>query len=232
MRLRVLALLVLSASACAPCLRGQASRMSNGVIVTEFSNPALSPDHWTLTLQPDGDGHFRSERGDPPPTGAPEMDASNVDREFRVSTQFARHVFQVAAEKRWFNVECESHMKVAFQGWKKLTYTGPEGHGSCTFNYSKDKEIQALGDSLTGVAQTLLEGARLEMLLQHDPLGLDKEMEYLTEAVKDGRLKQIEAIQGILEKLDGDQEVLERVRKRARALLAQAGDKSAADTNL
>ena len=74
-------------------------------------------------------------------------------------------------------------MKVAFQGWKTLTYTGPAGQGSCTFNYSRDKEIQALGDP-SAVAQTILEGARLEMLLQHDRLGLDKEMEYLTEAVR------------------------------------------------
>ena len=114
-------------------------------------------------------------------------------------------------------------MKVAFQGWKKLSYTGPEGQGSCTFNYSKDKDMQALGDALIGVAETLREGARLEILLQHDPLGLDKEMEYLTEATKDGRMRQTCAIREILERLEGDQEVLERVRKRAHALLTHPG---------
>ena len=111
-------------------------------------------------------------------------------------------------------------MKVAFQGWKKLSYAGPEGHGSCTFNYSKDKEIQALGDQLSGVAETLLAGARLESLWQHDPLGLDKEMEYLQEAAKDGRVQQIVAIKQILVKLEEDPGVLDRVRKRARLMLA------------
>ena len=71
---------------------------------------------------------------------------------------------------------------MAFQGWKTFTYTGPQGHGSCTFNYSKDKEMQELGDSMNAVAQTIIEGARLEILLQHDRLGLDEEMEFLTEA--------------------------------------------------
>ena len=96
----------------------------------------------------------------------------------QVSAEFAERVFQTVRQHNLFNADCESHMKVAFQGWKKLSYSGPEGVGSCAFNYSKDKEIQALGDSLVSVAGTILEGARLEMLLQHDRLGLDSEMEY------------------------------------------------------
>jgi hypothetical protein len=111
---------------------------------------------------------------------------------------------------------------VAFQGWKKLSYSGPEGQGGCEFNYSKDKDIQSLGDALVAVAGTILEGARLEMLRQHDPLGLDQETEYLVEAVGDGRAQQLCAIRGILERLAGDEGVMERVRKRARELLARA----------
>jgi hypothetical protein len=115
-------------------------------------------------------------------------------------------------------------MKVAFQGWKELSYSGPEGQGSCKFNYSKNQEIQALGDSMVAVATTILEGARLEMLLQHDRLGLDKELEFLTEAARDGRVRQICAIRGILERLADDPGVMERVRKRARLLLAGTGE--------
>jgi hypothetical protein len=48
-------------------------------------------------------------------------------------------------------------------------------------------------------------------------------MEYLCDAAKDGRMSQICAIREILERLAGDDEVMERVRKRARILLAQAG---------
>jgi hypothetical protein len=110
---------------------------------------------------------------------------------------------------------------VAFQGWKKFSYSGPEGQGVCEFNYSKDKEIQSLGDSLMAVAGTILEGGRLEMLLAHDRLGLDREMEYLLEASADGRVQQICVIRGILERLAEDDGVMERVRKRARMLLAK-----------
>jgi hypothetical protein len=113
-------------------------------------------------------------------------------------------------------------MKVAFQGWKKLSYDGPEGQGICEFNYSKDKDIQALGDSLVSVATTIVEGAKLESLLQHDRLGLDQEMQFLAEAAGDGRAQQICTIRGILERLSEDDGVMERVKKRARMLLVRA----------
>ena len=90
---------------------------------------------------------------------------------------------------------------MAFQGLKKLTYTGPEGEGSCEFNYSRDTEIQSLGDSLVAVATTIIEGARLETLLQHDPLGLDQEIQNVQEAAGDGRAQQICSIRDILERL-------------------------------
>jgi hypothetical protein len=192
------------------------------VVEMDYSNPGLTPAHWVLTLWEDGSGHFRSERGSAPQDPSEGFEAANVDRDIKVSAAFAGHVFQTVQQHRFMNSECESHMKVAFQGWKKLSYNGPDGSRVCTFNYSKDKEIQNLGESLVAVAGAIEEGARLETLLQHDRLGLDKEMEYLTEAAGDGRVQQIGAIRGILERLADDPEVMDRVRKRARVLLARA----------
>ena len=73
------------------------------------------------------------------------------------------------------------------------------------------------------VGSTLIEGARLQLLLQHDPLGLDKAMQFVVEASDDGRLQQICAIRDILERLKDDPHVMERVRKKARILLACSG---------
>jgi hypothetical protein len=207
------------------------------VFQIDFSNPGLSPSHWTLTLQPDGSGHFRSDRIRSEQSSAPVanalspaapnaagrgLEARDVDRDIRVSEEFAQRVFQTAQRKRWFGGECESHLKVAFQGVKKLSYDGPDGHGSCEFNYSKDKEIQELGEALESVATTILEGARLEMRLQHDRLGLDEETEYLVEAAGNGEARQICAIREILERLADNPALMERVRRRARELLARA----------
>ena len=208
--------LVLTGLAMAQC--GSAAP-ADPVIQVDFANPGLSPSQWTMTLRPDGSGHFRSQMGTPPQGGQQTIETPGVDRDIQVSPAFAQRVFDTAGRHNWFNEKCESHLKVAFQGWKTFTYTGPQERGSCTFNYSKDREMEELSDSMAAVAETILEGARLELLLQHDRLGLDAETEYLTDAAQDGRAQQICAIRAILERLAQDDAVLERVRKRARALL-------------
>jgi len=191
----------------------------DSVVQEDFSDPELSPQQWTLLLHPDGSGHFRAHME--PKVGMKVIEAPDVDRDIKVSKEFAERAFGTAKSHKWFNAQCESHLKVAFQGWKTLTYTGPAGHGSCTFNYSRDKEIQSLGEAMQAVAQSILEGARLEVLLQHDRLGLDQEMEFLTEEFQDGRAQEVDAIRDILERLAADDEVLDRVRKRAQNLLAR-----------
>jgi hypothetical protein len=212
--------LALAVAALAMPAWGQAG---NAVVEATYSNPGTSPAQWTLTLHPDGSGHFHTEQGSAPAAGLETPDAPKVNRDIQVSAAFAERVFAVARRYKWFNTDCESHLKVAFQGWKGLSYKGPDGQGKCVFNYSRDKDIQGLGDSLVAVAGTIMEGARLEMLLQHDRLGLDSETEYLVEAVGDGRVQQIGTIREILERLAEDDAVMDRVRKRVRVLLARAG---------
>jgi hypothetical protein len=186
----------------------------------EFSNPSIIPANWTLVLYPNGTGHFHSERGSAPVT-SPAIEPVTVDRDVQLDSGFAAKAFEVVRRHNLLRGEqCDSHLKVAFQGWKKLIYSGPDGVGSCEFNFSKIKEIQGLGDSMVAVASTIVEGARVEMLLQHDPLGLDQALEYIQQGAADGRLQQVCVIQDILRRLESDPAVMERVRKRARTLLA------------
>jgi hypothetical protein len=192
------------------------------IFVVDYSNPNISPSHWTLTIRPDGSGHFRSEMGTAITGSKSDMRTPDVNRDVQLSPAFASSVFQTAQRHAFFNEKCESNLKVAFQGWKELSYSGPDGKGTCKFNYSKDHEIQSLGDNMTAVAETIVTGTRLEMLLQHDPLGLDKEIEGLVDAAQSGRAQQLCVIRPILERLAEDDHVLDLVRKRARVLLANA----------
>jgi hypothetical protein len=202
---------------------GQKAESQAASMQVDFTNDQLNPSHWTLVLHSDGSGHFTSQMNKTPETDPQAVDAPDVDRDVQLSTGFTAHVFDVARRQHMFNEGCESHLKVAFEGWKKFSYSGADGSGSCTFNYSKDKEIEELGDTFNAVAETIIEGARLEKLLQHDRLGLDKEMEYLVDAASTGRALEIGTIRQILVRLADDDDVLERVRRRARLLLAQAG---------
>jgi hypothetical protein len=200
---------------------GLAAQAKTETFQVDFSNPALAPSHWTILLHPDGSGHFTSSGGDMPGGGS-DLKAPPMDRDIHLSKEFTGRVFQTAYSHKLFNENCDSHLKVAFQGTKTLRYDGPKGSGSCSFNYSKDKEIQALGDSMMAVEATIMEGARLELLLKHDPLGLDEEMNFLYQAARDGRVQQICAIRNILTQLANDPDVLDEVRKRADLLLQDA----------
>ena len=197
---------------------GQAER----TVRLEYSNPGLIPAAWTLELHPDGSGHFHSERGSAPQGSAGWMEPPDLDMDVHVSAAFASHVFDTAAAERYFRMDCESHAKVAFQGRKQLSYAGPDGSGSCSFNYSKEKAVQELADSLEAVATTIIGGARLERLRQHDRLGLDQEMQNLTEMTADGRAAELSVIREELERIAGDEALMDRVRRRARELLAKA----------
>ena len=210
--LRVLCLLLLAM----PAFAAAQARL----VRLDFENDQLTPARWTLILAPDGSGHFHSEQG-PRKVVKPTQEIPDLDRDLSVQPEFASRIFAAAERTHGFQGECESHLKVAFQGWKTLRYEGPEATGSCRFNYAADKQIQALADDMVGTAASILEGARIERMLSYDRLGLDREMEFVAEATNDGRLRQLGAIRPILERLAGDEALLDRVRRRARQLLAK-----------
>jgi hypothetical protein len=188
----------------------------------EFTNAKLTPSHWQMKLNPDGSGQFDAEGGEPSPQDTQQILAGDVHRTIQLSPEFTEQVFATARHRKLFAFPCESHMKVAFQGIKRLSYSGPEGSGSCEFNYSKDKEIQTLGDSLMAVSTTVIYGARLEKLLQHDRLGLDHEMENLVAAAHDRNAIELCAIRDTLTRIASDEQVMDRARRKARLLLAQS----------
>jgi hypothetical protein len=195
---------------------------ANAVFQADFTNAQMVPTHWTLKLNPDGSGQFDAEGGKPTNQEANEIWAGDVHRPVQLSAAFTEHVFTTARLRRQFAYPCESHMKVAFQGIKRLSYSGPEGSGACEYNYSKDKEIEALGNSLMAVEFTILSGARMEKLLQHDRLGLDHELEILSDAVKEGNAAETGVIRETLTRIASDEQVMDRARRKARLLLTDS----------
>ena len=192
------------------------------LVQVEFSNARLQPPHWKLAFDATGSGTFDAEGLTAEAQDSHEILAGDIHRQVQLSAAFAARAFATAKGRKFFDFPCESHAKVAFQGKKRLSYSGPDGKGSCEFNYAKEKDIQSLSDALMAVESTLLSGARLEKLLQHDRLGLDQELDNLVNAVHDGSAVELGAIREILTRIATDDQVLERARKKARLLLAQA----------
>ena len=188
----------------------------------DFTDARQTPTHWVLKLNPDGSGSFDTDGGTEAHGADQKIIAGDVHRTIQLSAALTGKVFAMARTKKYFAFPCESHFKVAFQGTKRFSYSGPEGSGSCEFNYSKDKDIEELQNSLLAVETTILCGARLEKLLQHDRLGLDEELGNLTMWAKDGSAQEMGAIRDTLTRIASDEEVMDRARKKARLLLTQA----------
>lgn len=189
-----------------------------------FENPKLQPANYVLDVHEDGTGHFHAEPGKAAAAATDEITAQPLDTDIRIDEPLRGFLFKTARSHNFFGVACEStKSRVAFTGKKALQYVGPDGNGSCTFNWSHDQQLMKLTDDLIAVAFTLEEGRRLTLEHEHDRLSLDAELEALQDAVKGGRAQQIQNIAPQLQAIADDEKVLERARNRARQLLGSDG---------
>jgi hypothetical protein len=186
-----------------------------------YENPKLQPPKYVITVAEDGSGHFKSEAGGP--TDGQSMTSEAQDRPIHISKSLRESMFATARKNKRFAISCDDGGKnIAFQGNKTLEYAGPEGKGSCMYNWSKNAQIDKLSDQFEAIAATLDEGGKLQRQYEHGRLSLDTEIELLEQMAHDGRAIEIENIAPILQTLAGDEAVLQRVQRRARALLQGA----------
>src|SRR5579859_7320263 len=185
-----------------------------------YENQALRPPKYAITLHEDGSGQFHAEGSPANPDDAAALPSEAQDRTIQLTASTTQRIFKVDREKKFFATACDSgDAKVAFTGKKLLSYEGPDGHGACTYVYSKDQQIAWLTAEMQGIAATLEEGRRLELQHEHGRLSLDAELETLETMVQNGQATELETIAPILIVIVKDDAVLERAQKRARHLL-------------
>jgi hypothetical protein len=186
-----------------------------------FENQQLRPPKYVVTLHEDGSGQFHAEGSPASPDDPAALPSEAQDRPIQLTAATTQRIFKVARDKKFFAIACDSgDGRVAFTGKKLLTYQGPEGHGACTYIYSKDQQITWVTGEMQGIAATLEEGRRLEMQHEHGRLSLDAELETLENMVQNGQAAELGNIAPILVTIVKDDAVLERAQKRARHLLS------------
>jgi hypothetical protein len=187
-----------------------------------YENPKLEPHKYVLVVGEDGSGNYHSE-GSGSSADGQSMASEPLDRPIHVSKAVRDSMFAAARKNKFFAKSCDDGGKnIAFQGTKTLEYQGPDGQGSCTYNWSKNGQIDKLTDQFEAIAATLDEGSKLQRQYEHGRLSLDSEMEILEQMVREERAIEIENITPLLQTLAGDEAVLQRVQRRARTLLAAA----------
>ena len=196
-------------------------------ITFTFVNPQLQPAKYVVTVHADGSGHYRSELGPAPPPATDAAASANPpadaqDRDIHVSKELRESLFATAHKTKFFATCDEAGKNIAFQGTKTLAYEGPDGQGSCTFNWSKNQQIDKLVEQVQSMVLTLDEGSKLQRQYEHGRLSLDTEIEFLAQMVHEGHATELENIAPILKTLATDEAVLKRVQRHAQELLAAA----------
>ncbi len=187
-----------------------------------YENPKLEPHKYVLVVGEDGSGNYHSE-GSGSSADGQSMASEPLDRPIHVSKAVRDSMFAAARKNKFFAKSCDDGGKnIAFQGTKTLEYQGPDGQGSCIYNWSKNGQIGKLTDQFEAIAATLDEGSKLQRQYEHGRLSLDSEMEILEQMVREERAIEIENIAPLLQTLSGDEAVLQRVQRRARTLLEAA----------
>jgi hypothetical protein len=233
-RILVHSLIAVAVCLCAACLGAQSAspagpQPGGAQVRFDYENKQLQPAQYTFLVDESGSGHFHSEPGNPPPvdTVSYQSLAEALDRPVQLSKPVVEQIFSTARAEKFFAIRCEDGKdKIAYQGTKQLSYQGPDGSGSCTYNWSKSAAIAKLTNIFESIAFTLEEGRRLAVEHKHDRLALDAELGELLTAVKEGRALEVQSIQPVLQEIAEDEAVLDRARQRAKKLL-DAGNTTA-----
>lgn len=205
--------------ALGPCVAAHAQ--APATVTFHFEDPRMQPAKYTITIHEDGNGHFVAEAGAANPNDTVALPSEGQDRPIQTTAATTQRIFAVARAKKFFNIACEGgDAHLAFTGKKELGYQGADGHGGCSYNYSKDPKIQWLTTEMEGIAATLEEGRRLELEHEHGRLSLDAELETLEGMAQNGQALELGNIAQTLLAIVKDDAVMERAQKRARHLLA------------
>jgi hypothetical protein len=183
-------------------------------------DPQLEPAAYSLDIYEDGSGSYRaSYTASPNGNSAPEP----VERAIHVHNPLLSELFREARGHHYFAFDCEARRdRVAFTGKKTLAYAGPDGAGSCTFNYSHEQWVNQFAQDLAAVAYTLQIGIRLKREQRYQRLALDGELASLQESVRSQQALEIENITPELNSIANDQTVMNRARACAYKLLSEA----------
>ena len=104
-----------------------------------------------------------------------------------------------------------------------MRYESGGNRAECTYNYSDEDRVNAATAVFEGLGETMQYGERLAAKLRFDRLGLDVEMDNLESALAQGQALEPGNIAPVLQAIQNDERVMDRVRRKAAHVLEAAG---------
>ncbi len=169
---------------------------------------------YTIEVQSDGRTHFSGV------ANPAEMPADTDQQDFTMPHDTLQTIFDSAVRLHYFQADYDSHLKkIAQTGKKTLEYRSAETHGSMSFNWSENADVQELTRIFQGVALTLDYGRKLAFQYRFDRLGMNQRLRQLEEAQAGHHVEALNAIAPILRKIADDPNMMNISRESARHLL-------------
>jgi hypothetical protein len=186
-----------------------------------FNYPGVPVPRYTLTISQNAHGHYRGDQAEPATQSDQLSTPQSFDTAFAITPATTAKIFAFSSKLKHFDLTCASPAKnIASTGTKILRYTSPDTTTSCTYDYTENKDLQALTKILQAIAKTMDRGRHLDFLHRYDRLGLDQAVADLADDVSAGQALELTTIAPSLHSIADDPEVMQRVRTRAAALLA------------
>lgn len=206
--LLVLAFVLLSTSSL--------SAADSATVGFSFDFPNSSPEHYSFSVQSDGQTHYESSGRISPDSD----ERSGYQTDFTFSEATRARIFALAAQADYFSGKIDSrNKKLAFTGAKKLTYKDGQHNTSAAFNFSPVPAVQQLTALFQGVAATLEYGRRLTFYHHYQKLALDDELKHMEDQARTGELAELQAVKPVLQEIYEDDSVMNMVRARAQRIM-------------
>ena len=171
---------------------------------------------YSITVQADGNTHFR---GTPAPNG-PGGDTDLFQQDFTMSEANRARIFDLAKKLNCFQGDFDSHLKrIARTGSKTLEYKSVTAHGSTTYNWSQNVDVQELTNLFIAIASTLDYGRKLTFQYRFDKLGMNARLKELADLGANHYVEELNAIAPILRKIADDPNMMHISRQTAQQLL-------------
>ena len=171
---------------------------------------------YSITVQADGNTHFQ---GTPAPNEAG-GDTDLFQQDFTMSEANRSKVFDLAKQLNYFQGNFDSHLKrIARTGSKTLEYKSVTAHGSTTYNWSQNVDVQELTNLFIAIASTLDYGRKLTFQYRFDKLGMNARLKELADLGANHYVEELNAIAPILRKIADDPNMMHISRQTAQQLL-------------
>ncbi len=172
---------------------------------------------YSITVQADGTTHFQ---GTPTPDPAAGGDSELFKQSFTMSEANRTKIFSLAKKLNFFKGDLDSHLKrIAQTGNKTLAYQSATVHGSSSYNWSQNTDVQELTRLFTSIANTIDYGRKLAFGYRYDKLGLDAQLKDLEGLRAKHYAEELNAIEPILRKIADDPNMMNISRQVAQQLL-------------